>query len=181
MDPTIRSIAKKLKAKSLKIATIVNRCELLDRNGDGIIHIGDLESVLVEYLTVDGISRREFANLGRLLAAKSADGSILYHKLYKLFDFDDDVLEGRKPLTAAEDDIWYDPEDVTAYKDAKAGSIGEWLNYSACPAEVRNFKRFIQCLEEFERVSGMKCISGDKGIEVPLGPDLRAKINFIMK
>ena len=81
------------------------------------------------------------------------------------------------------------------------GSVGEWLFKAACPSEIANFKRFIACLERFERESGMKIqltpggftqtlvylliylliiIYNIGNFKVPLGPDLQASIKFNM-
>ena len=61
------------------------------------------------------------------------------------------------------------------------GSVGAFLKGSACPSEIRNFKRFVACLEAFERDSGMKLnLKDDGGFSVPMGPDLRATITFSM-
>lgn len=62
-----------------------------------------------------------------------------------------------------------------------SGSVGEWLKKSACPAEIKNFKLFVSCLEKFERDSGMKIsLKEDGGFLVPLGPDMRANISFFL-
>jgi len=60
----------------------------------------------------------------------------------------------------------------------KNGSVGEWLQTVSCPAEQRNFRKFIDCMEAYEASSGMKVIPNERGFVVPLGPDLRAQVNF---
>ena len=60
----------------------------------------------------------------------------------------------------------------------KNGSVGEWLQSVSCPAEQRNFRKFIDCMEAYESASGMRVIPNERGFIVPLGPDLRAQVNF---
>ena len=59
------------------------------------------------------------------------------------------------------------------------GSVGEWLANAACPAEIKNFKRFIACMEKFERDSGVKIDQlGGGDFVIPLGPDLKVTMAF---
>ena len=61
---------------------------------------------------------------------------------------------------------------------APRDSIGSWLEKSACPAEVKNFKKFIHALEKYERDSGMHIEDQPNGFTVPLGPDLKVSMTF---
>ena len=62
----------------------------------------------------------------------------------------------------------------------RQGSIGEWLQTASCPAERKNFRKFIDAMERFERETGMKISNQHDGFTVPLGPDLRCQIKFFM-
>lgn len=57
-------------------------------------------------------------------------------------------------------------------------SIGNWLSNNSCPSEINNFQLFIKCLENFEKQSGLRIKANDDGFLIPLGPDLRATVNF---
>lgn len=183
IDPAVRGIAHRMKNKKVHIDTIVSRCKALDRNQDGLIHISDLEDLLLEYLGTDGISRREMEHLGRLLCPVNAkdSGSIDYQKLHDILAVYDTEVDKRREYLSREEEKWYDPAEMLADRaHFRRGSVGDWLQNAACPAEVKNFRRFIRCLEEFERLSGMKCTATDDGFNVPLGPDLKANISFYM-
>lgn len=167
----VRSIAKKLAQSNIRVATVVSCCEELDRNLDGLVSIEDLKAVLISLMGKDKISDREIRHLAPLLGAdRSNRGSIAYKSLY-------DVIGD--PRNNEPSEKWYDDEEVEDTQWAtQKGSVGEWLKRGSCPAEVKNFQRFIHCLEEFERSSGMKCIPKGDGFTLPLGPDLRVSINF---
>lgn len=176
-DAALASISRKIKRNNIKVATIVARCEILDRNGDDLINIKDLESVLQSLLGPETITVREFHHLANAMGAtkNSNRGEINYLRLYSLLDDSAGNNGLNEPV-----ERWYDPEDEEETWTTQKGSIGEWLKKAACPAEVQNFKKFIACLEEFERSTGMRCVSKDDGFTVPLGPDLRASISFFM-
>jgi len=91
------------------------------------------------------------------------------------------------PNSAAGAEHWYD-EDIDRRGKvirggdsyAPSGSVGDWLIKSACPAEVKNFKKLIACLERFERESGMRLNMkpNGEGFDIPLGPDLACSMSF---
>lgn len=183
IDPSLRGLAGKIKRKNVKISTIVSKCEAVDLNEDGIIHIADLEDVLMEIFGPEAISRREMAHLSRLLQSEGqSEGFIDYHRLY-------DVLEQQQPskredaVRDEQKETWYDPAEILNRREGirKRGSVGEWLQTASCPAEAANFRLFIRMLEDFERESGMKCQPTDSGFIVPLGPDLRASVSFSLQ
>lgn len=75
-----------------------------------------------------------------------------------------DILSVTTPINSrkTQDERWYDDEgDIARNKHqiiqqnekwaCTHGSVGEWLLKAACPAEVKNFKKFIKCLERYER------------------------------
>jgi len=118
-----------------------------------------------------------------------SNGSINYMKLLLLFP--DNTFNTNDENNHIE--RWYDDDDNNNHdhhnKYSKAeqkwaiqkGSVGEFLKNAACPSEISNFHIFISCIEDYERRSGMKCISKDGGIIVPIGPDLKASVSYFMK
>ncbi len=75
----------------------------------------------------------------------------------------------------------FNPNTTSSRSDieyAPRGSIGSWLEKSACPIEIKNFKKFIHALEKYERDSGMHVEDEPNGFVVPLGPDLKVKMEF---
>lgn len=118
-------------------------------------------------------------NLEKLISSGRRDepGLINYRKFLDLFS--DSMSKSREASTREQWDF-EDDEDSTPRWATKKGSVGEWLKKAACPAEVENFRKFIACLEEFERSSGMKCVQKENGFVVPMGPDLKASISFYM-
>lgn len=171
----VQNLSRKLSERGVKVASLVSRCEDVDRNNDNLIHENDLYKILIDLLGKSTFSQREMSHLSSVLETKYSDGQIDYRRLYDILESDGD---GRAGDGNRED--WYDEERAGRGAAASRGSVGEWLQTSACPAEVKNFKRFIACLEEFERISGMKCVSTADGFTVPLGPDLKASVKFFM-
>ncbi len=179
-DPSISGLTKKLQDNCVKINILVARLRALDLNMDGYVHISDLEELLIEYLGVEQVSRREVDNLARLLGSGEQKGTINYSKLIDIFNFDDKTSQRTHDLRITEE-TWYDPAEVLARREKfERGSVGDWLQNASCPSEIKNFRRFIQCLEEYERMSGLKCIPEENGFVIPLGPDLKAHLSFCM-
>ena len=163
----LRSIADKLFRKHIKLARVVSKCEMIDRNEDGYIHIDDLEDIFGEMMGNGYITQREMRHLSDALEVTTS-GKFEYRKIFDALDI---------PIPSRDtDEQWFDEEPRKS--KAIRGSVGEWLESAACPAEAKNFRTFINCLEEYERISGMKCHPTSEGFTVPLGPDLRAKISF---
>ena len=180
-------LAEKMRAKNVKLTVLMARLSAVDGNRDGIIHSGDLEEVLIDYLGADGISRREILHLSRLLAPLNGrdDGAIEFQRLSDLLSAEGLELDKRDEYLAAnpdeDEEKWYDAEDYAMQRARfQRGSVGDWLQNAACPAEVKNFRRLIQCLEEYERISGLKCVPKDNGFVIPMGPDLKANLSFFM-
>lgn len=173
-------ISQKLRRKRVKAATIVSYCENLDRNGDYCVHKNDLLEILNHNLGDDSISQREMFHLVEFLSPEeqAEKGLISYRKFLDVFSESLSYSTSEKQHT----ERWHDRDDDEDPKWAtRRGSVGEWLKKAACPAEVSNFRKFIACLEEYERCSGMKCIHKEDGFVVPLGPDLKASVSFYMK
>jgi hypothetical protein len=171
----IAKLSKKLRQRGIKVASVVSRCEQLDRNHDYCIHSEDMFEILVSLLGRDMFTMREMHHLACALGNTRGVGQVNYGRLNEVLG-----AHGGKPSDEREN--WHD--DIEQREDtrwaSKKGSVGEWLQNSACPAEIKNFKRFIACLEDFERSSGMKCVNTEDGFIVPLGPDLKTSIKFFM-
>jgi hypothetical protein len=180
----IRLISHKLRSKRVKAATIVSFCENLDVNRDSLIHMSDMTGVLNHVLGKDSVSQREMLHLAKHLSpdSRAERGQINYFKFIDLFS---DSFSSTLDLggAMARGERWMDGEGAAADEQwaSQRGTVGEWLRHAACPAEVNNYKKFIACLEEFERSSGMKCIHKEGGFVVPLGPDLTASVSFFTK
>mmetsp|Transcript_10570 Transcript_10570/g.17230 ORF Transcript_10570/g.17230 Transcript_10570/m.17230 type:complete len:202 (-) Transcript_10570:434-1039(-) len=180
----IRFVGNKLKSKRVKAATVVSYCENLDRNGDSCIHIGDLTHVLQHLCGRNSFSAREMQHLAPHLQShrtlNGERGTIDYMKFLDIFT---DSLSYTSDYNKADDERWQDGTNngLNTRWATKRGSVGEWLQNAACPAEVENFRKFIGCLEEYERCSGLKLVQKEDGFVVPLGPDLKASISFYMK
>lgn len=184
VDTSLRPLAERIERSKVKLPTLVAKLEQADVNRDGIVHITDLEDLLIDTLGPDAVSQREMQHLGRLLQVPGyGDGSIHYERLHDVLELPAQVSKSSGKGSRREDakEHWYDPSEVAGRRAAlKRGSVGEWLQNASCPAEVTNFQRFIKLLEDFERESGMKCTPTDTGFVVPLGPDLRASITFTL-
>jgi hypothetical protein len=171
----VKVIGRKLSAKNVKAATVLAYCENLDKNEDNYIHQNDLLEILEHVLGSGSVSLREVRLLSKHLQP-TEQGGINYRKFLTLFVDSLSVTKERAQI-----ERWADDEAVHFPKWAsKRGSVGEWLKDAACPAEVENFRKFIACLEEFERCSGMKCVHKEDGFVVPLGPNLKTSISFFM-
>ena len=171
-------IRRKLRDSRIKVASIVEKCHGKDKNRDGIIAFDDLDDAFQEITgaTEHRVSRRELLKLAHVMMDGRFDGTtVMYERMI-------DVLE---PTKRRDDrgERWMD-HDVGDDSDTKwaikSGSVGEWLKEAACPAEIKNFKTFVACLERFERDTGMKIVPTNTGFEVPLGPNLRSGITFYM-
>lgn len=184
VDPSLRGLAHRIERSKVKIATLIKQCEDLDINRDGIVNISDLEDVLIDMLGAEGVSKRELLHLGRVLQAPGfQDGSIEYRKLHDALE--SSVADSKPSASIPSDrgkaakEHWYDPSDIVDRRaQLKKGSVGDWLQRASCPAEISNFKTFIQLLEDYERATGLKCVPTERGFSVPLGPDLKATVNF---
>jgi hypothetical protein len=145
----------------------------LDGNDDGLIDINDLEDLLNSLLGENRLSKREYRLLVSAVSSNDGKGSIKYHKLFEVLEPSTKQMEPERWRGSVEvnrDERWA----------TRPGSVGNWLQRAACPAEIQNFKRLIACLETFERDSGMKVTPSADGFMVPLGPDLRASIKFTL-
>lgn len=169
----IEKLKRKLEAARIKIETVVQLCVEADKNKDKVIHMDDLKAIFKYLLGDECPSRRDLHALESLLKVGSR-GEIDYTRLEELLAIDS---ESRR-----KQDVQWD-DDKTSAKNIKleAGSLGEWLQRASCPLEIQNYKRLIHALEAFEKESGVRIASTREGLVVPLGPDLRASINFFIQ
>jgi hypothetical protein len=168
----VAGIRRKLKKEEIKVATIISRCERIDRNNDAVIHIEDLEDVFHGVCGPTTFSRRELNQLFNFLAYDKKRGSVQYRRL-------EDVL-GEKEQAKEQEEHWFDEDEEggRARFPLAAGTLGDFMTNIACPSEVRNFKRLIAALERYERDSGMRVKTTEDGFQIPLGPELRATMKF---
>jgi hypothetical protein len=181
VDPYIYELLRKLKRRKIKYQRIIQRCQSLDNNEDQVIHVSDLEDVLVDYLGIDNVSRREIDRLSRILRPRKgsfADGSINYMDLEQMFSkAEENMDEGMfQAPDYRENADWFDSDNFGGH--FKKGSVGDLFENNSCPAEKSNFRSLILCLEEYERMTGMKAKMTEDGLTVAIGPELRANINF---
>jgi methyl coenzyme M reductase subunit D len=100
----IRIVRRKLRDSKIKVASIVHRCEVKDRNEDGLVHIDDLEDILNEVIpSKHRITRRELIRFSATIMSERNDGRIQYEKI-------SDILEP-KVKKVSEDENWVDIED----------------------------------------------------------------------
>lgn len=202
-DEALVSIRRKLRAGGIKVATVISRCEALDRNRDELIHVDDLEKVLRTLLVIDArdednmLTKRELRELNDMMGSGKERGEVEYSRLQTLLE----PAAARQQQQQEQSERWRDDIEVSdrcrgaaASSSSKAastrrsdpdywatsrGSVGEWLANAACPAEIKNFKRFIASMERFERESGVRLEQLEGGdFVVPLGPDLRVTMSF---
>jgi len=180
----IVSIRAKLSRSGIKTPSLLRACEAQDGNKDGLIHVDDLEAVLVDLLGPGNApSKREMRALqSNLTSSKDrVEALVEYQRLQK-------ILAPRE--SKREEERWYDAAGTTGtarrvgyagedYWAQQRGSVGEWLTNAACPSEVKNFKKLIAHLERFERETGVAIETTTKGsLVIPLGPDLQVTMNF---
>jgi hypothetical protein len=97
-------IRRKLRGSRIKVATIVHRCEQKDRNGDGIIHLDDLEDILNDIVPPENrITRRELLRFATSLMGEN-NGSIRYEKM-------SDIIEPPRKRDSRENEKWVDIDD----------------------------------------------------------------------
>lgn len=168
----LKNIKFKFQDCNISIEKIVAACERRDRNHDGWLHIDDFEDVFVTIIAPykNVITRRDMNFLIECCGYDRKYGRISYMDLLSLFENPDESQPTEK---------WLDEKQDDEFSNAEPGSIGEWLHKVACPVEIDNYKLLISHLENFERESGMRIKMRSGKMIVPLGPDLKAEINFI--
>jgi hypothetical protein len=167
----INSIWDKLRKNNVKIETIVQRCQEIDTNNDEVIHRDDLIDAIEEFLPDSYISKREFHYLVGSLSQNKGH-RVQYMKLLTVFNI--------VKHTNGESENWID--EPKKYSNIyNENSVGEFLHRQACPAEVRNYEILLNCLERYERETGLNIIIKDTGFVIPCGPDLKATLQFHTK
>ena len=194
MSDIVASLKRRLLRRKVHVETVIQLCTKMDKKRAGILHMDDIKSIFLELLADDCPSRREMQALEGLLKV-DANGDVNYLIL-------EDLLHDEyrpKSIKWSEDEKGDDEEeeeyargrsrpgqskDVKTTKEESmklpSGSIGEWLQRAACPIEVQNYQKFINVLEEFEKDTGVQISTNKDGMVVPLGPNLRASVNFFV-
>jgi len=117
MEP-IDYVRAKIKAAGVRTASLVSRCERLDKNRDGIVHFDDIDNMLSELMgKKDQLSRREVRVLMMALSNAPERGEVIYETLY-------DVLDTKKKDTGA-GEVWLEADTMTP-----ASGYGENLRFS---------------------------------------------------
>ena len=180
----LASVNKKLRQHHIKIETVIERCKMFDVNGDHIVHADDLVDVLFDLAPRNVFSKRELHHLVAALTHDSRKGNVAYTRLNEVLEGPiQDIRSRDRGIYAGEtEEKWLD--DSTLVHEERwamqGGSVGEWLMTVGCPSERQNFRRFIDCLEVFERETGMRIEQTPTGFVVPIGPNLRASLQFEM-
>ena len=178
-EAALESIKRKIRASGIKVDTIINQCEEIDRNNDGLIHPDDLLDILRNLLTLHSLSRREKRYLRLYLSDKKHSVSLDYKRLATLLENENNHLGQKFREKWLDDDIAFRSNENTKWA-IQPNSVGEWLQTAAFPIEQTNYARFMNCLEKFERESGMRIVSHPDGMLVPLGPNLRASVQIYL-
>lgn len=182
-DEVVQNMQRKLQASSIDVGWIIRRCEDIDQNHHGVIAAEDFLRIFQEACGLDSLlTKRETVALLQQVALLADGSRIRYTRLRELFKHsrDFDPAES-KPRYTDDHDRWSNTQVPADAKWAvRSGSVGEWLFTSACPAERRNFVKLIEALEQFERETGLAItrIPSTDDLLVPLGPSLRARIEF---
>ena len=101
-------IRRKLHDSRVKFASVVHRCELRDKNRDGIVHLDDLEDILNDVVAPEyRITRRELQKFATSIMGEKFDGGIEYEKLF-------DTLEPKRKTAHLDDDSenWEDIDET---------------------------------------------------------------------
>lgn len=169
----------------MRTEALVMECERVDKNGDGLVHADDLEDIIHDLLGPSTLNRREINMLTKSLEVPGRGHSrgVDYKMLTDLLEGGDHGRGLRDTTNTHMEERWNDGTGAhgataSARGARRTGSIGEWLHSVSCPAEQRNFRKFIEAMEMYERASGMQAQPNGKGFVVPLGPDLRAQVTF---
>ena len=124
-----KSVISALRKDCVKIETIINLCELIDRNKDGIIHKSDFIAVL-QNAGVRSLSKAERNYLISCLKVSDDNDLIKYANLVD-FEFASTSVQNEY------EENWFDDVDNTPYPtNMGKNSLGDWINTRACPAEV---------------------------------------------
>ena len=136
------------------------------------------------------LTKRELRQLNEMMGSSKERGEVEYPRLGTLLE---PTAARHQQQQQQQSERWRDDVEMEGpgrrrgvsirrdsdYWATSRGSVGEWLTNAACPAEIKNFKRFIACMEKFERETGVRLEQLEGGdFTVPLGPDLRVTMTF---
>lgn len=103
MEP-IDFVRSKIKSAGVRTASLVSRCENIDKNKDGIVHFDDIDHILSELMgKKDQLTRREVNCLRMVLSNAPERGEVVYKRLY-------DILDAKKKDTGS-GEIWIETEE----------------------------------------------------------------------
>lgn len=163
-------ILYKCKIAKVTSYSIVEKCEKVDKNRDRMIHVDDLEDIIQSLLGENRLSMREMIFLLTSITHDKRRGLVIYDHVGSFFDSEPTFDKGNEK--------W--KNNIEASDSLPKGSMGEFLQRSACPAEIHNFKKFISLIEQYEKSTGLTASTTAEGFVIPLGPDLRVSIEFFM-
>jgi hypothetical protein len=184
----LKSIRDKLIQNKVKIETVIERCRLFDENGDNVIHADDLIDALFDLVPRHTFNKRELQHLVIATTHGARKGHVAYLKLPEVLNNTEKNNNNSNRVRTSRrdrDDLeerWLDDQELVPEERwaTQRGSVGEWLLTAGCASERSNFKDLVSCLEVFERESGMRIEQTEQGFIIPLGPNLRATLNFSM-
>lgn len=169
-------ILLKFKQSDISTNTIIRKCEKIDKSKEGTIHEDDFEEIVQSLLgDHNRLSISEMIYLQTNIVKDNRQGILAYNKLKTFFNACDQI---HKKGTQAEKDM---PTNAELDESSlSSGSIGEFLQESACPVEIKNFQSFIHLIEKYEKATGLKAKSSSNGFIIPLGPELRVSVEFFL-
>jgi hypothetical protein len=165
-------ILYKFKLSKINSFAIIEKCEKIDKNRDRMIHVDDLEEIIQALLNENRLTMREMIYLLSSITHNKRRGLVIYDHINHFFD--------TEPTSSYDTKHEKWRNDTEVIDTLPKGSIGEFLQKAACPAEIHNFKKFIHLIEKYEQSSGLTATATKEGFIVPLGPDLRVSIEFFM-
>ena len=158
----MQRILSKFKSNDVTLHILLRKCEKMDKEKDRTIHEDDFEEMVQSLLGDNKLTISEMIYLEtKLIKESSQQRTILhYDKLKELFNnCGSDKLEE---------------------ESLPSGSIGEFLQTDACPAEIANFQKFIHLIEKYEKATGLKAKPSSNGFIIPMGPELRVSMEFYL-
>ena len=143
----------------VKIETIIDKCERIDRNNDGIIHFNDFLKVLDKLCGVHAFNKQQMRYLTSFMLYDEHLMTVEYNKLYDLFSIHHENQNSnnrnRNNFNNNRSEVWtsdHNPQYSNQHqhqhqnrsrrigkplRNESVGSLGEFMEDCACPAEVR--------------------------------------------
>lgn len=143
------TIHKVFKDCGVKIESMIDRCEEVDRNNDGIIHLSDFIRVLDRLLGVHAFNRQQMRYLTNFVMCDEHSQNVEYNKLYDLFVTNETRKDFERPSNNRPE-VWFADQNQNPYqgrgpnrtkknclRSETPGSLGEYMEDYACPSEIR--------------------------------------------